>query len=210
MRLVRALALAGLSAAVVTGADARVLRPSIGEVEKLVMSAEALFEARSRELGNASNVYFEDTLRTGRAARLQARLADDTVLTLGENAEVLIDEFVYQPWSNEGQLDLNVVAGAFLFVGGRVEDGGQSEVTIKTPVGTLGIRGTTVWGGHIDGGYGVLVLDGEVEVETANGTVLLRGGQGTMVYEGEAPEAAAPWPQDRTARAVKTISFPSR
>ncbi len=190
-------------------ADAVPLRDPVGAVEKLESTAEAHYASQARPLGEQSKVYFRDTLRTGDAARLQARLADDSVLTLGENAEIEIDEFVYEPRMNQGSLDLSVVSGAFLFVGGHIEDSATSKVEITTPLGTLGIRGTTVWGGHIDGGYGVLVLDGEVEVRTAGGTVLLQAGQGTMVFDAaQGPEAAAPWSEDRTNRAVATISFP--
>jgi hypothetical protein len=33
-------------------------------------------------------------------------------------------------------------------------------VQIRTPVGAIGLRGTTVSGGPIDKGYGVIVLSG--------------------------------------------------
>lgn len=58
-----------------------------------------------------------------------------------------------------------------------------------------------------DGGYGVLVLKGEVTVQTRRGVVTLREGQGTMVYAKDGPSQAAPWPEDRTKRAVASISF---
>ena len=37
------------------------------------------------------------------------------------------------------------------------------------PVGAIGLQGTTVWGGPIDGGYGVIVLSGEVTVTGRRG-----------------------------------------
>lgn len=189
-------------------AQAGLLRPTIGQVEQLQYIAEARFGSDKRRLKQESHVYFEDTLKTGPGARMQARLLDGSALTLGENARIEVDEFVYQPWGDKGKLSLDVVSGAFLFVGGRVEDADDSEVEIATPVGTLGIRGTTVWGGQIDGGYGVLVLDGEVDVMTAGGSVTLKAGQGTMVWSAkQAPEQAGSWSDDRTARAVETISF---
>ena len=49
-----------------------------------------------------------------------------------------------------------------------------------------------MWGGYIDGGYGVLVLDGEVTVNTKHGQVTLQKGQGTMVYGSKAPNKAGP------------------
>jgi hypothetical protein len=46
-----------------------------------------------------------------------------------------------------------------------------AKVQIGTPVGAIGLRGTTVWGGPIDNGYGVIVLSGEVTVTGRRGTV---------------------------------------
>ena len=62
-------------------------------------------------------------------------------------------------------------------------------------------------GGFIDGGYGVLVLDGEVTVNTRRGQVTLQKGQGTMIYGNKAPNKAAPWPDQRVKAAVATITF---
>ncbi|GJD93159.1 FecR family protein [Methylobacterium iners] len=152
-------------------------------------------------------VYFRDMIRTGESSRLEAKLEDGTVLTLGENAKMTVDAFAYNPARQGGKLAVNVARGAFLFVGGKIEGPTGGNVAIKTAVGTLGVRGTTVWGGAIDGGYGVLVLDGEVVLRTKRGSVTMRKGQGTMVYAGRAPEQAAPWPEDRTKRAVATISI---
>lgn len=138
---------------------------------------------------------------------MKPRLLDGSELTLGENAELLIDEFVYDPAAEGGRLAVNV-KGAFLFVGGAIEGPSGGNVRIDTPVGTLGVRGTTVWGGEIDGGYGVLVLDGDVTLTAAGGTVTLTAGDGTMVYGSDAaPTDPAPWPEDRTGRAVASISF---
>jgi hypothetical protein len=53
----------------------------------------------------------------------------------------------------------------------------------------------------------VLVLKGEVWVKTKHGTVDLKEGSGTMIFGKKAPEKAAPWSDDRTKRAVATISF---
>ncbi|KQP88989.1 hypothetical protein ASF57_23915 [Methylobacterium sp. Leaf117] len=179
----------------------------IGMVTKVDQQAVAQQGGQARDMAPQGPVYFKDVIRTGARSRLEAKLADDTVLTLGEHGKITVDDFVYKPGSQGGQLALSVARGAFLFVGGKIEGPTGGNVAIKTAVGTLGVRGTTVWGGAIDGGYGVLVLDGEVVLKTRKGSVLMRKGQGTMVYGGRAPEAAAPWPEDRTKRAVATITI---
>jgi hypothetical protein len=180
---------------------------SVGSVDKIQAVAEAQRAGAVRALAAAAPVYFRDKLRTGAGSRLEAKLADDTVLTLGASTRLTIDEFVYKPGETGGKLALTVAGGPFLFVGGKIEGPTGGNVAIHTPVGTLGVRGTTVWGGPIDKGYGVLVLKGEVSVTTATGTVVLHEGQGTMIRAKQPPQAAAPWPEDRVHRAVATISF---
>ena len=180
---------------------------TVGAVDKAQGAVEATQPGATRALAVEAPVLFGDRLRTGPAARLEAKLADGTVLTLGEKGRLTVDKFVYDPDRDGGKLALTVREGAFLFVGGKIEGPTGGHVDIHTPVGTLGVRGTTVWGGHIDGGFGVLVLSGEVALKTARGTVLMHKGQGTMVFDGKSPTAAAPWPDDRVTRAVATISF---
>ncbi|MDP6353338.1 MAG: FecR family protein [Alphaproteobacteria bacterium] len=152
-------------------------------------------------------VHDGDLLATGPGARLAARLDDGTEITLGENAELLIDEFVYEAGSR-GNLFLKVLKGAFLFIGGAIEEIMASNVAIDTPAATLGIRGTTVWGGPIDDGYGVLVQDGRVAVTTDRRTVVLGPGEATMIAgRDSAPEAPHTWSAEKTARAVAAVSF---
>lgn len=179
----------------------------VGKVDKVQGDATATqLHHDKRALAQASDVLFQDRLATGAGARLQATLADGTQLTLGEKGRLTVDDFVYKPGADGNKLDIKV-KGAFLFVGGKVEGPTGGNVTIHTPVGTLGVRGTTVWGGYIDGGYGVVVLDGEVFVKTKHGEVDLKKGQGTMVYGVKAPQGAAPWPDKRMKAAVQTITF---
>ena len=181
----------------------------IGRVDKVERQAVAVVEGATRDMQAGGPVFFGDMIRTGAASRLESELADGTKVTLGGHAKIVVDEFVYRPGRPGGKLGLDVVRGAFLFVGGKIEGPTGGNVAIKTAVGTLGVRGTTVWGGRIDGGYGVLVLDGIVTLRTRRGSVTMRKGQGTMMYAGRSPEQAAPWPEDRTKRAVATISFGS-
>ena len=206
LRLSSAFALLCIGIAAVPSA-ASAAPATVGAVDKAQGQVEATQPGAVRALAAEAPVLFGDRLRTGPAARLEAKLADGTVLTLGEKGRLTVDAFVYDPDREGGKLALTVKQGAFLFVGGKIEGPTGGHVDIHTPVGTLGVRGTTVWGGHIDGGFGVLVLSGEVSLKTAKGTVLMHKGQGTMVYDGKSPMAAAPWPDDRVTRAVATISF---
>ncbi len=196
---------AGLMAATLWAAEDR---PRVGGVERLEQEATATFEADTRRLAVEDAVFFQDLLETSQQARLAVALADGTRLTLGENASLRIDEFVYTPDSSTGELGVSVLEGAFQFVGGDTENMDDSDIEINTGVGTLGVRGTTVWGGRIDGSFGVLVLEGNVTVRNEAGEVSLGPGEGTMVDAVDSrPSAPKTWPEEKVQRALDTVSF---
>ena len=200
-----ALAVAAIAALAATPTLAS---PTVGSVDKVQASVTAEHDGGGvSTLRPASKVQFKDKLVSGPESRMEATLKDGTKLTLGANATLSVDEFVYNPGQEGNRLALDV-NGAFLFVGGKIEGPTGGNVAINTPIGTLGVRGTTVWGGKVDGGYGVIVLDGLVSVTTKDGQVVnLKKGQGTMIhFDGKASDAA-PWPKARVDRAVYTITM---
>ena len=75
------------------------------------------------------------------AARDRAHLVflDGSSLTVGPNARVVIDRFVYDPASNTGDLAINASRGVFRLVGGRISK--QRPIVITTPSSTIGVRG---------------------------------------------------------------------
>jgi ferric-dicitrate binding protein FerR (iron transport regulator) len=180
-------------------------RDTIGLVDRVERRAEAAFGQRVRQLQQRSPVYFLDLLRTGSDARLSARLDDGSMITMGENAQLSIDEFVY----NQGQsreITLRALKGALLFIGEKLF-GGDSEVQIRTPVAILGVRGTELWVGPIDGATGVLVLEGEVSVGSAKGVVILGPGEGTMVGDDGTLSPPKTWGEAKVARALEMVSL---
>jgi hypothetical protein len=161
------------------------------------------------ELTIDSSVYQQQIVSTGDASRLEITFADGTQLTLGENAEMTLDAFVYNPAEGTGKLKLGVV-GAFRFVSGQVTKLASSDVTVTTPVATVGIRGTEFWGGPIDDqALGVFLIDGAVSVtNTAGEQILDEAGEGTNIgAPGVAPGPVTLWPQDKVDRAIATVTF---
>jgi hypothetical protein len=100
--------------------------------------------------------------------------------------------------------------GRSYMLGGPVEGVSGAKVRIQTPVAAIGARGTTVWGGPIDNGYGVVVLSGKVTLTTRRGAVTLKQGQRTMLFGDGKPQRAAGCRAGRMKRAVASISFGKR
>ncbi len=55
---------------------------------------------------------------------------------------MVLNEFIYDPNANDNSAVFNLVEGSFVFIAGSVA--GTGGMDIKTPVSTIGVRGTTV------------------------------------------------------------------
>lgn len=178
----------------------------VGKIEKAKNEVTAMPSATdpARPLTVGNPVYRNEMVKTGALARAQLRLEDETSLVMGENAEVRLDEFVYD---KDGSATINLVTGALRFISSA--NGHPGKLTIKTPVVTIGIRGTDFWAGPIDGVYGVLLLTGKVEVSNSAGSVTLDTPRtGTLITGADvAPGDAVSWPDDRRVRALSKTDF---
>jgi hypothetical protein len=67
---------------------------------------------------------------------------DGTSLTIGPDSVVVLDKYVYDADRKQGEMTLNATRGVFRFVGGAISK--STEVTIKTPSATIGVRGGIV------------------------------------------------------------------
>ncbi len=154
-------------------------------------------------------IRLNDELRTGSGARLQLTLADNTVLTLGADARLVIDRFIFSPDKQNNALSITAAQGAFRFISGQIGKVAGADLRIITQVATIGVRGTDFLAGPIDGNYGVLLLDGAVEVANPGGAVVLdRPGLGTTIASPTSPPSTPMiWPQGKVERAIASIAF---
>ncbi len=153
-------------------------------------------------------IHTDDEIATGANAKLVVGFPDGTKLTLGPNAEVVIDEYVYNPNGGENRAALKVAAGAARVVSGALERlGGPQSIKVNTPVATIGIRGTDFFIEQTPTRLSVALFSGlTVDVTNASGTTVLRPGEGTDVFGPMAPTPARTWAPDRINRALSLTS----
>ena len=96
----------------------------------------------NESLQNGSKIFFGDTIVSKQNANAQILFIDQTVLTLGEDTEMTIDEFIYDPKSNEGSFVSSVKSGTVKFITGQISKKNPENLEVKVPSGTLGARGT--------------------------------------------------------------------
>lgn len=182
---------------------ARAAEPA-GQVARL--RGDASSDGHSLAVG--SSVTVGDVLHTGPQARLEVVFIDGTRLTLGENATLAVDSFVYDPAAARGDVLLRLKQGAVLLVTGLVGKLPQRPFKLISPVATIGIRGTTFWSGSLDNPLDALVVDGAISVSTQGGTVILKKGQGIGITAADAPPGpAVTWAQVKIDRALARTAF---
>jgi FecR protein len=93
-------------------------------------------------LHRGDGLFENERVETGVEANAQLLFADESALTISANSTVVLDKFVYDPKPNVGTVVINTVEGAFRFIGGTADTVSGSSYEVKTPVGTIGIRGT--------------------------------------------------------------------
>lgn len=121
----------------------------IGEVTELsgLVTAKHV-DGTVDELVPGAAVFQGDVLETGANGSFAILFADDTQFSMGENGRAVLDEMIYNPSGGDGAFGVSLLQGAFSLVSGQIAKDDPENVSVKTPVGTIGIRGTS-WSGHI-------------------------------------------------------------
>ncbi len=92
-----------------------------------------------------ADVNFGDRVATAAASRLEVSLLDRSMLTVGANARLEIDRFVYDPERGVVGVAVSVLRGAFRFASDN--RGAQPEaIAFRTPGSAIGVRGTIIEG----------------------------------------------------------------
>lgn len=85
------------------------------------------------------DVKANEAITTGAADRAHLLFLDGSSLTVGPQAHLTIDKFIYDPATKTGDLAVHVGEGVFRFVGGRISK--SRPVSVVTPSASLTIRG---------------------------------------------------------------------
>jgi len=105
----------------------------------VVLQANAVTGPAPAKVGDL--VYQGDVVQTGADGKLSLIFKDGSAFNLSSNGRMVLDQLVYDPSSTSNSTNFSLAKGTLTFVSGRIAKTGDMRVT--TPVGTMGIRGTT-------------------------------------------------------------------
>jgi hypothetical protein len=113
---------------------------AIGDVVSVVPQANYQRGGAVQELSINDLVEQNDRVITTGDGSAYIHFIDDTVLTVGANSEVVLDKFVFDGGKARSAV-IEITRGTLRFVTGTSDHGAYQ---LKTPVATIGVRGTTI------------------------------------------------------------------
>ncbi|MEQ8602544.1 MAG: FecR domain-containing protein [Marivibrio sp.] len=147
----------------------------IGSVDAMKGTATVIRADGTEEpLEAGSQIFENDTIVTGPDSALGVLFVDDSTMSMGGEARLVVDQMVYDDSTQSGNQLFDVVQGAFVFASGHIGKANPEDVEVRTPVATIGIRGTKY-------GIDVGAQDGETAVTLFEGAVVVRNAGGEQV-----------------------------
>jgi len=171
---------------------------SIGNVDKL--EGKGVIDRDKTDITLEEELPIEqyDTVKTGNG-KVGILFVDDTRVDVTQHSKLIIDEFVFDPNTKKGKLNLSAKLGTIKYASGQIAKTSRQDIIITTPTATIGVRGTD-FSMTIDelGGSTIILLPscdvngnclvGEISVESAAGQVILNQAfQATQVFVPENP-----------------------
>jgi hypothetical protein len=96
--------------------------------------------AQMRRLVIGQEVVHNERIVTDSKGQTQILFLDGSSVSVGPNADLMIDEFIYDPATGTGKMTITAVQGAMRFVGGKLSKQ-ENAVTLRIGTATIGMRG---------------------------------------------------------------------
>lgn len=128
-------------------------------------------EKGSRKLSRGSTFFSGETIEVGGGSRTQLRFTDGSLINLTPNTEYQIEDYSYNDKRESDRSSSKLVKGGFRQLTGTIAKNNPDNFKVKTPVATIGVRGTLLQ---------VLLRGDELIVGCFEGQILLYNNQGSV------------------------------
>ena len=157
-----------------------------------------------RSVGRGDSVDVGDSIQTGDKSNAQIRMSDGAMVALRADTLFKVEQQTYHKDApGEGSQAAELLRGGMRAITGAIGHANPSAVSFRTPVATIGIRGTVIdviyvppeglpgLPGVKPGNY-TLVLKGKVEVSNPAGSLTLAAGEIAYVPDASTPPILRP------------------
>lgn len=126
------------SAAALSQAHAEV----VGSVKTVTGEAWVITAQQRVKAQVGTPVNLGSQLKTAKASSMGVTFKDNTLMSFGPDTEMTVDEFLFSPTQGQLKLGTRLDKGSLNYVSGLIAKLKPEAVTVKTPTGTIGVRGT--------------------------------------------------------------------
>jgi hypothetical protein len=116
--------------------------PVVATVQKVSGMAIVVRQGQTVSAKIGLEIYQNDTLRTGPDGSLGVVFRDDTLLSMGPESVLVIDEFVFAPKQGKFSIVIRMLKGTAAYLSGLISKLDPESAHFKTPTASIGIRGT--------------------------------------------------------------------
>jgi hypothetical protein len=121
---------------------ASALDAPVGSIKTLKGKGSIIRNSNSVDVQIGSKVFANDSLKTGGDGSMAMVFKDDTLLSIGPNSEVVINEFIFSPGEGKLSIITRLLKGTSVYLSGIIAKLSPESVRFETPVANIGIRGT--------------------------------------------------------------------
>jgi hypothetical protein len=115
----------------------------IGRVDTIDgFAAVERIDGQTETLALGAPLYKGDKVKTGSASSLGLLLGDETTVAMAAEAEMVLDDLVYNPDEGSGSLSISILDGLFTMKTGKIAETDPQAMIVRTPRAMSAIRGT--------------------------------------------------------------------
>lgn len=148
---------------------------NIGTVSLLEGKATILRNGQTLGANIGDKVENKDVISTQVNSKIKITFIDNTIVTIGKESSLNIEEYIFNTSTKEAKTELNVLKGAFHTITGEIGKVNPDKFKLKTKSASIGIRGTEFYGdeNRIVCTQGrIIVLSNSVSVDVPSGNYI--------------------------------------
>lgn len=115
---------------------------AIGHVKSVGGEASITTGGNKVKAEVGSPIHRGSVLQTGKKSAMGVTFKDETVMSFGADTVFTVDEYLYSPVQGNLKFSSKLARGSLNYVSGVIEKLKPDAVTVSTPSGIIGVRGT--------------------------------------------------------------------
>lgn len=115
----------------------------VGGLRKVSGTGTVIRDGRQIIAKDGIRIKMGDKLITGANGALGVIFTDNTRISLGENSEIDVNRYVFQPEKGKFSFLTELIQGTASYISGTIGRLSPQSVQFKTPTAVVGVRGTS-------------------------------------------------------------------